>query len=163
MRITTGVVLWAVAAAAATAVGLFAVGAIGSDLYGADAQKPLSQSEVDQRLAETTPPGRTTTSPRSSPPTTTTPPATTTSPATTTPPAKTAVIHSAGGTVWARCAPGGVEVLGSTPAQGFEVEPDDDARVNDHPKITFLAGEREIEVRLRCSGGTVTHTVEDDD
>jgi hypothetical protein len=64
--------------------------------------------------------------------------------------------------VWARCAPGGVEVISFTPAQGFGVESDDDG-IDDHPKITFVSGEREIEVRLRCSGGTVTHTVEEKD
>ena len=138
-------VLWLVAAAAATAVGLFAVGAIGTDIFGGTTQQPLSQSEVDRRLAETTPPAATTTSP-----TTTSIPAA----------GRTYSIHSAGGTVWARCAPGGVEVVGTTPAQGFQTEPDDDG-IDDHPKITFVAGEREIEIRLRCASGTVTHEVEE--
>lgn len=153
MRITGGVVLWLAAAAAATAVGLFAVGAIGTDIFG-PAQQPLSESEVDNRLAE---------SPTSTPPTTApTTSSPTSTPTTTTPTARTATVRSAGGTVWARCAPGGVEVRSYTPAQGFGVESDDDG-IDDHPKITFTNGEREIEVRLRCSGGTVTHTIENKD
>jgi hypothetical protein len=147
VRITGGVLLWLAAAAAATAVGLFAVGAIGTDIFG-PAQQPLSQSEVDSKLAESPTSAPPTSAPTSSPPTT--------------PAARTATVHSAGGTVWARCAPGGVEVISFTPAQGFGVESDDDG-IDDHPKITFVSGEREIEVRLRCSGGTVTHTVEEKD
>jgi hypothetical protein len=149
VRITTGVVLWLVAAAAATAVGLFAVGAIGTDIFGASAQQPLSPSDVDRQLAASTPP--TTTSPRASSPapTTTTPP-----PAGTPPPAKTAVVHSAGGTVWARCAPGGVEVVGYTPAQGFQVDSENEG-IEDHPHVRFRSGGQEVEVRLRCVGGTV--------
>jgi hypothetical protein len=147
VRITGGVLLWLAAAAAATAVGLFAVGAIGTDIFG-PAQQPLSQSEVDSKLAESPTSAPPTSAPTSSPPTT--------------PAARTATVHSAGGTVWARCAPGGVEVISFTPAQGFGVESDDDS-IDDHPKITFVSGEREIEVRLRCSGGTVTHTVEEKD
>jgi len=98
---------------------------LGTDIFG-PGQQPLSQSEVDSRLAESASP------------------------------------TSVGGTVRARCVPGGVEVVGATPAQGFGVETDDDG-VDDHPKITFTAGEREIEIRLRCSGGTVTHAVEEKD
>ncbi len=152
LRVTTGVVLWLVAAAAATTVGLFAVGAIGTDIFGASTQQPLSQSEVDRQLADTTPPATTTTPPPTTPPTT--------APPDTPAAGRTYSVHSAGGTVLARCAPGGVEVVASTPAQGFQTEHEDDG-VDDHPKITFVAGEREIEIRLRCAGGTVTHTIEE--
>jgi serine/threonine-protein kinase len=128
---------------------------------------------VDEQLAESgrsEPPGSSASAAPTSPPTTpptstrTTPPATTTrttDPAP--PPAESTVVHSPGGTVLARCAPGGVEVQGATPAQGFGVESDDDGAVDDHPKITFVDGEREIEVRLRCTGGKVSHTVEEKD
>lgn len=146
MRVTTGVVLWLVAAAAATAVGLFAVGAIGTDIFGASAGDPLSQSEVDAQLAETTPPATTT------PPSSSTPPASTTTPAP--PPAKTTFVHSPGGTVWARCAPGGVQVLGYTPAQGYQVDSENEG-IDDHPHVRFRSGEAEVEVRLRCVGGTI--------
>lgn len=146
MRVTTGVVLWLVAAAAATTVGLFAVGAIGTDIFGASTGDPLSQSEVDAQLARSTPPSTTTTPPLSS-----TPPAPTTSAP---PPAKTETVHSTGGTVWARCAPGGVEVVGYTPAQGYQVDSENEG-IDDHPHVRFRSGKAEVEVRLRCVGGTI--------
>jgi hypothetical protein len=161
MRITAGVVLWLVAAAAATTVGLVAVSAIGTDIFGAGAQRPLTQSEVDEQLSRTTTP---TPPPSSTAPTTTTT-STTTSVTTsvTPPPGRTTLVRSDGGTVLARCVAGGVEVVSYTPAQGFQAEPDDDD-VDDHPKVTFVSGEREIEVRLRCAGdGTITHTIEEND
>jgi hypothetical protein len=138
MRVATGVVLWLVAAAAATTVGLFAVGAIGTDIFGANAGEPLSQSEVDSRLSDS--------------PTTTT----TTPPTTSTPPvkAKTTTVHSTGGTVWARCVPGGVQVVGYTPAQGYQTDSENEG-IDDHPHVRFRSGEAEVEVRLRCVGGTI--------
>lgn len=154
MRAATGVVLWLAAAVAATAVGMFAVGAIGEDIFGAD-RRPLSESEVDEQLA-----GATTR------PTTTPPAATSTRSTTSEPPAPRATpVTTDGGTVLARCAPGGlVDVLSTVPAQGFRVDSDDDELdgLDDHPHIKFESGEREIEIRLRCVGDTVTHTVEDD-
>jgi hypothetical protein len=151
MRVTTGVVLWLVAAAAATTVGLFAVGAIGTDIFGASTGQPLSQSEVDAKLATTT---RTTTpSPASS---SAPPPAPTTTSTPRPEVGRTQSFRSAGGTVFARCAPGGVEVVSATPAQGFGVDSEDeDDDVDDHPHVRFSSGEREVEVRLRCVGGTV--------
>src|SRR3954454_5045768 len=101
MRVTTGVVLWLAAAAAATAVGLFAVGAIGTDIFSPSAGEPLSQSEVDAQLSQTPPPSTTSAPPSSVPPSTPTRPV---------PQAgKTESVRPAGGSVWARCGPGGVE------------------------------------------------------
>jgi hypothetical protein len=152
---TTGVVLWLAAAAAATAVGLFAVGAIGTDIFGPGTGEPLSQSEVDAQLSETPPPSST------AAPSSTAPPPTA-SPSSASPPAtrpvpqvgKTETVRSAGGTVWARCVPGGVEVVGSTPAQGYQTDREDEG-VDDHPHVRFRGGEAEIEVRLRCVGGHI--------
>jgi hypothetical protein len=148
MRFTTGVVLWLAAAAAATTVGIVAVSAIGTDIFGASAQRPLSESEVDAQLAETTTPATMTTPPSSSAAPTTTPPAT--SP----PETRTTAVHSAGGTVLARCVPGGVEVVGTSPAQGYGVDSADEG-VDDHPHVRFRSGDREVEVRLRCVGGEI--------
>jgi hypothetical protein len=150
-RITTGVLLWLVAAAAATAVGMTAVSAIGTDIFGAGGT-PLSESEVDDQLASrTTPPPTTTTT------TTTTPP-----PSSTTPPAgKEKTVSTQGGTVIARCVPGGVDVLQAVPAQGFRVDSDDDD-VDDHPSVKFQAGDREIEVRFRCVNGVPQPEIEND-
>jgi hypothetical protein len=144
VRLTTGFVLWVVAAAAATAVGLAAVAAIGTDIFGAG-QDPLSQSEVDELLA-------------SRPPSTSTSAPTTT----TTPPAEQPTVTK-GGTVIARCTAGGlVDVLTATPAQGYRVDQDDDAD-EDHLSVKFSSGRQEIEVNLRCVNGTPVAEVKIDD
>lgn len=141
---TTGFVLWLVAAAAATAVGLAAVAAIGTDIFGAG-QDPLSQSEVDELL--TSRPA-------------TAPTAPTTSPSPPPPEEKTTVTE--GGTVIARCAGALVQVVSASPAQGYQVDPDDDD-LDDHPSVKFQSGEREIEVRLRCAGGVPVAEIRYDD
>ena len=143
VRLTTGFVLWLVAAAAATAVGLVAVSAIGTDIFGAG-QDPLSQSEVDDLLTSRTPA-----------------PSTTPSTSTSAPPADKPTVTE-GGTVIARCEGSLVRVVSASPAQGFQVDPDDD-EVDDHPSVTFVAGEREVEVRLRCAGGVPVAEIRYDD
>jgi hypothetical protein len=133
------VLLWLVAAAAATAVGMTAVGAIGTDIFGAG-NDPLSEAEVEAMLAtETQPP----TTPSSEPPPTSQAPAPT-------------EIPTAGGTVLARCAAGRVEIVSANPAQGYQADTDDG-------EVTFSAGEVEIEVRLRCVNDVVTHEIRQDD
>jgi hypothetical protein len=163
-RITTGVLLWLVAAVAATAVGMTAVGAIGTDLFGGGST-PLSQSEVDAQLASRR---ATTTRPPTNPPpaTSTSPPATTTARSSSAPPPRAGrgtTTTTTGGTVISRCAPGGVQVLQAVPAQGFQVDSGDIDEVDDHPSVKFRAGEREIEVRLRCVAGRPQAEVKDDD
>ena len=147
MRLTTGFVLWLVAAAAATAVGLAAVAAIGTDIFGAG-QDPLSQSEVDELLR----------SRPASPPPTTSSSTTSSSPP---PPADKATVTE-GGTVIARCEGALVHVVSASPAQGYRVDPDDD-EVEDHPSVKFQSGEREIEVRLRCVNGVPNAEIRYDD
>ena len=146
VRLATGFVLWVVAAAAATAVGLVAVSAIGTDIFGAE-HDPLSQSEVDKLI----------TSPPTPPPTTSSPPTTTTPP----PPADTTTATE-GGTVISRCEGTLVRIVSRNPAQGFRVDKDDDD-VDDHPSVKFTSGEREIEVRLRCVNGTPQPEIRFDD
>ena len=143
MRLTTGFVLWLVAAAAATAVGLAAVAAIGTDIFGAG-QDPLSQSEVDELLTSRSASPSPTTSSSSPPP----------------PGEKTTVTE--GGTVIARCEGALVRVVSASPAQGYQVDPDDD-EVEDHPSVKFQSGEREIEVRLRCVNGVPNAEIRYDD
>lgn len=142
-RVTTGVLLWLVAAAAATAVGMTAVAAIGTDIFGGG-NDPLSEAEVEAMLA-------------------TQPPTTSSTPSSTTPsePPPTE-IPSLGGTVFARCVPGGVQVLSANPAQGYQAETDDDD-VDDHPSVKFTAGDVEIEVRLRCANNVVVPEIRQDD
>ncbi|WP_199521358.1 hypothetical protein [Jiangella anatolica] len=176
MRVGTGVLLWLAAAAGATAVGMGAVGVIGSDIFGSS-QEPLTQAEVEQRLASpappstpppSTPPPSTpppSTPPPSTPPPSTPPPSTSpapqpTTPPATTPPARPRVIDANGaGTVTAQCNPDGtVRVIGAVPAQGYEVDADDDES-DDHPQIKFEGESLEVEVRLRCVDGVVTDEI----
>ncbi len=150
-RVTTGVLLWLVAAAAATAVGMTAVAAIGTDIFGAG-NDPLTEAEVEAMLAtQTQPPTTSSTSSTSS----TTPPPTSQAPEPTS-------IPSLGGTVLARCVPGGVQVVTAIPAQGYQVDSDDDD-VDDHPSVKFTSGDLEIEVRLRCENNTVVPEIRQDD
>lgn len=154
-RVTTGVLLWLVAAVAATAVGMTAVAAIGTDIFGGG-QDPLTQSEVEALLASSTvtaPPTTSTTTPTTTPtPTTSSPP----------PTPEGQPVASEGGTVTAACVPGGVQVLSTVPAQGYQVDQDDD-EIDDHPSVKFQSGEREVEIRLRCVDGQVTSEVRYDD
>lgn len=161
MRLATGVLLWLVAAAAATAVGLAAVAAIGTDIFGGG-RDPLSQSEVDELLASRT--AATPTAPRTTPQTTTQPTTTTTAPTTTVPsaPVEKATVTE-GGTVIAACtAEGLVRIVSASPAQGYQVDPDDDD-LDDHPSVKFQSGEREVEVRLRCVDGLPVPEIRVDD
>jgi hypothetical protein len=159
VRLTTGFVLWVVAAAAATAVGLAAVAAIGTDIFGAG-QDPLSQSEVDELLASRTRPPATTstTTPSTSSPATPTPSSTTTPP----PPAERPTVTT-GGTVISRCTTTGlVEVLSASPAQGYQVE-QEDHELDDHPSVKFTSGRQKVEVRLRCVNGVPNPEIKYDD
>lgn len=150
MRLTTGFVLWVVAAAAATAVGLVAVSAIGTDIFGAG-DDPLSQSEVDQLLSSQTA--------RPSPPTTS---ATTAPPTTTTKEPPRLETPTVGGTVVSRCTANGlVEVITATPAQGWWL--DHESGSEDHPSVRFTNGEEKYEVRLRCVNGSPVPDVKHDD
>jgi hypothetical protein len=142
-RVVTGVLAWSAALVAATTVGITAVNAIGSGIVGAG-QRPLTQSEVDARLAASTPTTKPTTATTSSGPSTSTGPSAT---------SETRAIPSQGGTVIARCVPGGVEIVSTTPAQGYQASSDHE--VDDHPKVEFTAGDIKVEVRLRCVSGVV--------
>lgn len=147
--------MWVVAAAAATAVGLAAVAAIGTDIFGGG-QDPLSQSEVDDLLASRTTPQPTT----SNPPTTsaTAPPTTSATP----PGAQPHTVETSGGNVTSRCTPDGlVEVMSTAPAQGFALDSGDDG-ISDHPSVKFRSGDREIEVRLRCVNGVPNPEIKED-
>jgi hypothetical protein len=138
-RALTVVLAWAAALVAATVVGVTAVNAIGSGIVGAG-QRPLSQSEVDARLAAlpSAPSAPTTPSPTSS----STPPPE--------PVVEPTVVTSPGGSVIARCAGNLVEVVSAMPAQGFQArtEPGED-----HPSIRFTSGRTRVEIRLRCVDG----------
>jgi hypothetical protein len=181
VRVGTVVLLWFAAAAAATAVGMAAVGMIGSDIFGSS-QDPLTAAEVEQRLATPDPTGDPAAVPSGSPspspsvpetptPTQTPPDAPSEAPSEapsvepTTPAAAVPVSIPAdgAGTVIAQCNPDGtVTVLSATANQGFEVDSDDDER-DDHPQIKFEGDDVEVEVRLRCIDGVVTPEIRHQD
>jgi hypothetical protein len=125
-----------VAVGVALAVGLTAVGAIGTGLLGPGPQ-PLTPAEVDARLASAEPAGPAAPPPTAAP----VPPAPATAPE---------VIATAGGTVLARCTGGNPDVVSATPAQGFRVQTEDD---DGGPRVRFRAGKTRIEVRLTCVDG----------
>ncbi|TDD67872.1 hypothetical protein E1262_17855 [Jiangella aurantiaca] len=155
VRVGTGLLLWLAAATGATAVGMAAVGMIGSDILGSS-QEPLTQAEVERRLASPTG------SPSGSPSATGTPsPSATPSPDPTTPPAaRPRVVDANGaGTITAQCNPDGtVLVLAVTPAQGYDADADDE-EADDHPQIKFENDAVEVEVRLRCIDGVVSDEI----
>lgn len=129
---------WLAAVAAATTVGVLAVGAIGSGIAGTTT-RPLSHSEVTHALAtaKTPTPARTTSDTRS--------PASGVS----------RVLGSKGGTVVARCSAGKVTLVSWSPAQGYETDD-----VNRGPATTaslqFETGQVEITIRVDCRGGVPT-------
>ena len=134
-RLAAGVAAWLVAVGAALAVGLSAVGAIGTGLLG-PAPQPLTPAEVDARLASAEPvaPAPQTSAPEVAAPEVIAP----------------EVIATAGGTVLARCTGGVPEVVSATPAQGFRVQTEDD---DGGPRVRFRDGGTRVEVNLRCADG----------
>lgn len=176
VRVGTVVLLWFAAAAAATAVGMAAVGMIGSDIFGSS-QEPLTAAEVEQRLATPAPTSDPAAvpsgSPSPSPSATETPAPTPTDSPSGSPSDETADAPAApmqvsipadgAGTVIAQCNPDGtVTVVSATANQGFEVDSDDDER-DDHPQIKFEGDDLEVEVRLRCIDGVVTPEIRHQD
>ena len=146
-RLAAGVAAWLVAVGAALAVGLSAVGAIGTGLLG-PAPQPLTPAEVDARLASTDPavPGAAATPTAAAGPV---------GPGPVGPPpvdaaAPPEVIATAGGTVLARCTAGRADVVAATPAQGFRVQTENE---DGGPRVRFRAGGTRVEVRLTCANG----------
>jgi hypothetical protein len=148
-RLAAGVAAWAAALGVALVVGLTAVGAVGAGLLGPGPQ-PLSQAEVDARLASAEPaapqpaPAPLPTSSGSAPVDTGAP----------------EVVATAGGTVLARCTGGRAEVVSATPAQGFRVQTEDE---DGGPRVRFRAGGTRIEVNLSCADGRPVAAIENDD
>ncbi len=123
-----GVLAWLAATAAATAVGLFAVGAVGAGIV--DRAAPvLSPAQVDALLAAApspAAPGAASTIGPGSPP---------------------QVLASPGGSVVARCVAGAVEIVSATPAQGFRL---DDRDRSD--EVKFESAAADVTMRLSCAG-----------
>ncbi len=145
-RAFTVALAWVAALGAATIVGMTAVNAIGSGIVGAG-RNPLSQSEVDALLSAN--PSASTPSP--TPPSTPSP-----APA---PAVEPAVVTSQGGSVVARCAGDRVDVVSTTPAQGFQART---GSGGDRPSIRFSSGRGRVEIRLRCVNGTPRAEIKND-
>lgn len=136
---------WLTAAALATGAGMVAVGVIGAGIVPA-APQPLDAQQVEAmaRSAAAHPPG-------------------TPSPSPAPDPASTKVLSTAGGTVLARCEGGRVVISSASPAQGYQVDQDDDT---DHggrtAEVKFGSEETDIKVKVHCADGVPTATVEQD-
>lgn len=136
-----GVVLaWLAAVAAATFVGVLAVGVIGDDIVPR-AQEPLSPEEVRQQLAGPAP-------------TSTVPP--TAEPTTPSSPTRAApkALSSPGGVVYASCDPAaesGVVIVSVSPAQGYHLDDDDDEDGGRH--VRFESGDSKVDLRITCTDG----------
>lgn len=141
---------WLTAAALATGAGMFAVGVIGAGIVPA-APQPLDAQQVEAmaRSAAARPPptGQTSTPP----------------PSPAADPASPKVLSTAGGTVLARCEGGRVVITSASPAQGYQVDQDDDS---DHggrsTEVKFNSEETEVKVKVHCAGSVPTATVEQD-
>lgn len=137
------IALWTAAAAGALLLGLTAVGSIGSDLAGTQAQ-PLSAEQVDARLAQQA----ATAAPPAPAPVPTTAPAA----------APPAVVQAgAAGNVLVRCDGATPRIVSVNPAQGWEREDDKDIG----PAEVVLDGDdvADVRVTLSCAGGVPTGRV----
>jgi hypothetical protein len=143
---------WLAAAVLSTGVTLAAVSSIGSGIFGSSAG-PLDRQEVNEALATPSPSVEPTPEPTGSP---------VTEPAPTEPVAEPRVITSAGGTVVARCAAGGlVELLSWSPAQGFSVDNAEHGPARE-VEVEFESEDDDVEMKIRCVDG-VPADVDDDD
>ncbi|APU13820.1 MULTISPECIES: hypothetical protein [Actinoalloteichus] len=173
-RTALGIVGWTVAAVVATGVGVAALSAIGAGITES-VIRPLSQSEVQGRLAAAAAAGNaddpggpgappaTSDGPSESP----SPPSEPTSPAEDVSPPSPELIETDGGMVTARCGDADdVLLVTQTPAQGFSVdierEDDDDEPVG-AVTVQFESEELDVEVLLSCSGGVLSHRTSIDD
>lgn len=143
---------WLLATAAATAIGILAVTAIGSGIAGTGT-RPLSAEQVERQLTTQPEPSDVPTSPVSARPTRTPP----TAPSSVPTPSVSAekVIGSAGGSVVARCVDDRAELLSWSPAQGYQV---DDLRRGPATTagIQFESDDLEVNVLITCAAGVPT-------
>ncbi|WP_037347402.1 hypothetical protein [Sciscionella sediminilitoris] len=151
-RTVLAVAGWVCAAAAATAVGIASVTAIGSGIADST-QRPFNGQQVAAALARPVPP---------TPPAQSSTPGSTSAPGATPGPANK-VLASAGGSVVAACSAGKAQLLSWTPRQGYRTD-DIDRGPDRTAKIEFESADTEITVRIDCANGVPTaHTTLDTD
>ena len=140
-RATVAALLWAAAVLAATLVGMTAVGTIGSGMSGRGGQ-PLTPAQVDAAIAA----ARSDEAPAQ--------------PAPSAPGSDGAagVVTSQGGTVVARCGTGGVQIVSVIPAQGFQLDDEQEGG-----RVRFESDDTRVDVHVRCSDGRPVGDVDVDD
>lgn len=140
--VVASVVAWSVGAATAIGVGLVALSSIGTAI----ADRPV------QPLAGTGPTSAVTPTPDAAAPS---------SSATASASASDQTIKSAGGTVIARCLPGGAYLVGWSPAPGYHAE---DLRRGPAAtaRVKFEGSAREVTVTVRCTGGVAQPSIQDE-
>ncbi|ASO19294.1 hypothetical protein FHR81_001562 [Actinoalloteichus hoggarensis] len=183
-RTALGIVGWAAAAVVATGVGVAALSAIGAGITES-VIRPLSQSEVEGRLAAATAAGDAADrGGLDTPPTSAVPSEGPAASESASPPPSGEPsspdedaaappdperIDTVGGMVTARCGDADVvELVAQAPAQGFGVDVDvEDEGDDDEPlgavTVQFESEELDVEVLLICSGGVLSHETSIDD
>jgi hypothetical protein len=152
---------WLAAAVLSTGVTLAAVSSIGTGIFGSSAG-PLDRQEINEALATPEPTGSPTEPEPTGSPTEPEPTGSPTEPEPTDPVAEPSVITSAGGTVVARCAAGGlVELLSWSPAQGFSVDNAEHGPARE-VDVEFESEDDDVEMKIQCVDG-VPVDVDDDD
>jgi hypothetical protein len=159
---------WLGAAVLALSIGYTATNVIGNDLSSASST-PLTPAEVEERLgaASTTAPSGAGPSTVPSPPTPSSPvPSSPAAPSASAPARKT--FATPGGTVVARCTGARVQIVSTSPAQGWALH-DQDSGPQDEAEAEFRATDddhRRVKINVRCASGTpviATRLEEDDD
>jgi hypothetical protein len=153
--IATSVIAWTLGAAVSVGVGLLALSLIGVGLTNG------SGDHLTQPVGRADLPGPTV---PSSQPTAGDPSATPSASATTTATAtmgQNRTIDSAGGTVVARCQPGGAYLVYWSPSPGFRAGVDIRGPAAE-ARLSFESSTREINVRVTCIGLTVHPSIEDE-
>lgn len=154
-RGVAAIIGWIVLAVSVATVSTLAVNALGADLAGSNRSEPLSDAEVNARLAaggaNVVPQPIATHNGNSS-----TVPSGTASPGTGPPLAvggkDVRVAQSVGGTVLFRCTDSALTVASWTPAQGYSVNEPPASGPTDRARVRFESSTKRVDVDIRCVG-----------
>lgn len=148
---------WAVGAAAAVAVGMLALSLIGNPLSDGPIEN-LNATTVTQTSAD--PPTASPVAPSST--STSSAPASKSGSPTASGKSSDRTVNSRGGTVVARCTPGGAYLVGWSPAPGYRL---DDIVRGPAPvaRVTFGTRSTEVKITISCVSGTVQPFIRYDD
>lgn len=159
---------WIAAAVVAGVIGVTAIDAVGQGIVGSSTT-PLSAEQVDGRLAEQSASATATSSavpPASTPITSsappTTPPAATEPGGTSTEPqpgGEAKLLSTRGGDIVARCEGANAIIVSTSPAQGYQVDRDDDQ--DDGARVDFESDDDRVRVEIFCVDGEPEFTLDD--